>query len=102
MGRYTVWCEDLGQEQSDGKKFAEGGPREAATEWARWNDWNSAEYAIVGGKDAEVCVYDEHSGAVSRWTVSGEAVPQYRARPATSNASVERPSCREEKHDGTD
>lgn len=86
MGTYTVWCEDLGQEQRDGKRFAEGGPREAAAEWARWSDWHSADFSIVGGQDAEVCVYDERTGAVSRWTVSGESVPEYRARPAKPNS----------------
>lgn len=94
MGTYTVWCEHLGQEQSDGKRFSEGGPREAATAWAQWHDQHSAEYGIASGRETEVCVYDERTGAVSFWTVRGEAVPTYWARPVKPNAGLNRPGNR--------
>lgn len=88
MGTYIVWCEDLGQEQSDGKKLAEAGPREAAQEWARWQDHSSAEYSIVGGAEMVVSVYDEGSGDRTHWRVTGEAVPEYRARPVTPKDAI--------------
>ena len=90
MGTYIVWCPGYGQEQSDGKRFAEGGPREAASEWAQWHDQHSAEYGIASGRDTEVCVYDERTGAVTTWAVRGEAVPTYWARPVTPNAEAHR------------
>ena len=59
----------------------------AATEWAEKNDRDSAEYHIVGGHDATVNVRDLETDEVTRYTVSGEAVPQYTAREITEGGA---------------
>ncbi len=80
MGLYLVWCEELGQKQNDGKQFAEAGPREAAQEWARWQDWHSAEFSIVGGREVDVHVEHLDNGNRTRWRVTGKSVPEYSAK----------------------
>lgn len=81
MGRYSVWCEGLGQERRDGKTFAEAGALEAAQAWASWNDQHGAERGIVGGREMDVIVEDLDKGDRSRWRVTGGYVPEYRAQP---------------------
>jgi hypothetical protein len=80
MGRYRVWCPDLGQEQNDGQACSAIDPRTAAEEWGEWCDRTSAEYSIVAGNDSKVLVLDLDSGETTEWIVSGESVPKYTAR----------------------
>lgn len=81
MNRYRIWCPDLGQEESDAQARSAIDAQEAAEEWAEWHDWYSAEYGIVGGKERKVFVRDIDGSEISEWTVTGESVPLYRARP---------------------
>ncbi len=74
-----MWCPDLGQSDADGRWIEAGGPHTATEEWARWHDYSSAEYSIVGGKVYEVIVRDE-DGNEGRYAVEGESVPHYRTR----------------------
>lgn len=90
MGRYIVWCPDIGQEQEDGAKVTARCPQTAAQEWADWQDRRSAEYSIVGGTDVTVTVLDINSGERRDWIVSGESVPIYRARLKDDRLGVPR------------
>lgn len=53
-------------------------PQYLVERWAQRHDSNG-DYTIVGGSEAEVWVRDE-DGKVTKWTVYGEAVPEYHAR----------------------
>jgi hypothetical protein len=80
MGRYRIWCPDLGQEESDAQACTAFDSREAAEEWAEWSDRTSAEYTIAGGTERNVLVRDLDNGEASEWTLTGESVPTYIAR----------------------
>lgn len=56
---------------------------EAAETWAERSDADSAEYHILSGYEPTVTVRDE-DGNVTRWRVSGESEPQYRAKEIES------------------
>lgn len=82
MPKFKVWCHDeRGQDESDARVIDAYGADEAAREWARRDDSSSAEYSIASGWDLHVTVRDEQ-GADAIFLVSGEAIPQYYARPA--------------------
>lgn len=76
---YNVWCPDRGYGPDDGRAFNAIGPADAAQQWALCDDYESCEFTIAKGQDIAVTVSD---GANEwRYVVSGEAVPQYTARP---------------------
>jgi hypothetical protein len=82
MREFRVWREDEGD--FDAWSTTADTAEWAAEEWAEHEDWSSAEYDIVSGRDEPVvCVRDVGTGEVTRWRVSGEAIPSYSAREAT-------------------
>lgn len=68
---------------SDGGSGIEANtPRDAAEKWAQEMDGSTVEYLIAGKQqDAVVVVTEANTGRKSQWTVIGETVPVYRARP---------------------
>ena len=62
----------------------------AARKWADSYDCDTAEYSIVGGRYEPVVMVRDEDGKISRFRVSGEAVPSYTARAVTAE-SRERP-----------
>jgi hypothetical protein len=74
---FYVWNPDHSDGNDTRKTFASDA-EDAVEEWAERDDADSAEYSIVGGEDAEVCVKDG-AGNVTRWRVSGESMPSYSA-----------------------
>lgn len=77
MQMFQVWRED---DPSHVSKINAFDAEEAAKEWARVDDWNSAEYAIVGGREEPTLVVQSADNIVRRFTVTGESVPHYMAR----------------------
>lgn len=78
---YLVWCPSRGATKEDGRRILAYCPGYAVERWAEWDDASSADYPIVGGTPLEVLVAEEAMGAVEqRFVVSGESVPQYRAK----------------------
>ena len=57
--KYQVWCPDNGDTESDSRTFEAFDAELAAAYWAHWHDDYTADYTIVGGTDATVCVRDE-------------------------------------------
>jgi hypothetical protein len=77
---WLVWQPDDGATEDDARKIHARTPAEAAERWAEWDDYNSAEYSIVGGSDATVCVRRADGGEALLFVVSGESVPSYSAK----------------------
>lgn len=86
MEKFTVWCPEHGSSFEDGRQFEAVDAEMAAEEWAAWEDAWSAEYTIVGGGEKTVIVRGE-DGQEQTFTVTGESVPQYRARRVASQAA---------------
>lgn len=86
--RYIVWAPDDGGAEEDGKKFHAQSASAAAEQWAEWSDRHSADYNIARGSDAVVHVRAEDGGETFAFTVTGETVPLYSARPATMPAQT--------------
>lgn len=58
-------------------------PSAAVCEWARCYDRHSVEYPIARSQERPVVIVTDESGrSCGEWIVEGEAVPEYRARPA--------------------
>jgi hypothetical protein len=86
---YEVWSPEDGETRAEAKRLDATGPREAAEEWARLDDWYSAEGLIVSGRSTPVvCVARVGSDDVSAWRVTGRSVPVYDARPVKVPAEV--------------
>ena len=81
MTRYVVWRPDYGQTRKDGCAIEASCPQYAVQEWAKRSDCEGADYLIVSGRDTpEVMVAEAYSSLPPfRYSVSGEAVPSYRA-----------------------
>ena len=78
---FRVWSTERGQTKEDGLRIVAYDAEMAAVRWAEWDDASSADYTIVGGTPAEVVVAEDRDEAPEhRFIVSGESVPQYRAR----------------------
>ena len=76
MSKYIVWRKDADRE--DGKQIEADYERQAAEKWAEWRDAWSADYTIVGGEEAEVCVALDQDGSDHMcFRVRGESVPVY-------------------------
>ena len=76
---FLLWRPDYGETEDDARRIHASSASAAAEQWAERNDADSAEYGIVGGSDATVCVRCP-DGKTRTYIVSGEAVPQYHAR----------------------
>lgn len=90
MTEYVVWNPSNGQTQEDGRHIDAHCARSAVEQWAQHDDAESADYTIVAGSPAEVMVSDCDGGEPERYSVSGESVPEYRAR-LLCNAVMSRP-----------
>ena len=84
--KFDVVPVDHGYDRDDAWKVQCHDAKEAAERLAR--DWDcQGDYDIVGGRtDMVVDVYAE-DGTETRWTVVGEAVPEYTARPVKEDES---------------
>jgi len=69
----TVW---ESQYPEDTSEYYEVDPQYAAEAFAE--EWDQDEHTLLGGTELTVHVQDDE-GKVTRWTVTGEAVPQYSA-----------------------
>lgn len=81
---WFVWDPETSNE-SDARSFSAHSAEAAVEIWAEREDRCSAEYSIARGREAPtVCVRANQSEApTQRFTVTGEAVPSYRARKVT-------------------
>ncbi len=77
--KYQVWCPENGDTESDSRTFEAFDSELAAAYWADWHDGYTADYTIVGGADATVCVQDA-DGAILQFTVSGRMEQAYSSR----------------------
>ncbi len=76
---FLVWR--IEDPEDDAGVFEALDERQAAEKWAEDDDASSAEYRIVGGRsEPDVYVRRLPDGVTQRFTVTGEAVPHYRAR----------------------
>lgn len=76
---FRVWYPETGQTIDDAKSVKGFDHESAATNWADWYDYDSNDYAIVGGQVAEVCVLGAGETEPKRVRVSGEMTRSYRA-----------------------
>jgi len=77
--KYQVWDEETG-DQFVAQTVEAFDHEAAAEEWARQDDWGSAEYGIVSGRHTPVvCVRQVGTEDVRRFSVRGEAEPVYYA-----------------------
>lgn len=67
-----------GDDVSDYPVIRANDPEEAAVRFAEQFD-SGGDYTIMGGSDQVVFVLDAY-GKLSKWRVSGEAIPSYHAR----------------------
>ena len=64
--------------------------RDAAAEWGRQEDWNTAEYSIAGGATVRVHVCPAYSdGPIQRFDVYAITDPCYMARPVREEEAEE-------------
>jgi hypothetical protein len=78
MPKFMVWSPDQGSTEADAREIEAFDASSAAEEWADRDDCESAEYQIVRGSNAKVCVRDGER--VRTFDVSGETVALYAAR----------------------
>lgn len=78
---WRVWCPDQGEDgPDDGRDVRDVAAQYAAEKWAETEDHDYYEYDIIAQRQRPVVhVLDPATGAVTRWRVTGEAVPQYHA-----------------------
>lgn len=74
---YLVWPAD--EDESDARKIEAMDAENAAEEWAREKDWDSADFAIANGSDATVLVRPIDGGEIEAWLVRGWSAPVYSA-----------------------
>lgn len=79
--KFKVWCQDRGSTEDDARQIEAFDAEAAAEKWAEWDDHHSADYLIIGGTPATVCVRD--GDKVRTFTVHGEPAPHYHARELT-------------------
>lgn len=85
---WLVWRPEYGESEDDARLVMAPSAEAAAADFGEHDDSHSADYTIVGGTDVLMCVRRAtDDGApvgelVERFMVSGETVPQYRARKA--------------------
>lgn len=79
MKKHLVWCPELGSGPEDGREIMAHDHEDAACEWARREDAESADYWIVGGDGTAVVVRDP-GGDEKTLRVTGEPDIHYVAR----------------------
>lgn len=77
MNRYLVWEESESRE--DARKIEAHSRWDAAKKWAERDDYESAEFSIVKGNMVVVRVEDAETGEVTRFEITGAAIPIYYA-----------------------
>jgi hypothetical protein len=77
---FLVWYPDNGETEEDASEFREYDAEAAAEAWADDYERRCAEYRIAAGESTVEVMVKASDGAVTRWSVSGECVPQYYAR----------------------
>ena len=87
--KYDVWCPDLGSGPEDAMAFEAFDAEHAAAEWAYWEDGHSADYWIVGGQDARVCVREHSGGTVYEFVVQGRIERAYSAHAVPANNRID-------------
>ena len=75
MSRYLVWNED----ETRGVRVNAMSAEWAAEEWAKIDDYESAEYSIANGSEVVVSVEDVATGEVVRFNVRGRIESVYTA-----------------------
>lgn len=78
MKEYTVWNPDQGETKEDGRVIQARDAIKACELWAERDDYESAEYSIVGGEDV-ILMVEMGDGSIRSAHVTGEAVPTYYA-----------------------
>ena len=86
--KYDVWCPDIGSGPEDATVFEAHAEYAAAEAWADREDAQSADYWIVGGTDANVCVRQHGKEEICEFVVSGRQERAYSAKPVPPNAEV--------------
>jgi hypothetical protein len=76
---WWVWDADDGETREDACKYYGILPERAVEKWAENRD-NQGDYTIVGGHTAVVCVVKDGKENPIKVEVTGETVPEYRAR----------------------
>lgn len=79
--KFKAWSPDSGSTEEDAREVRAFSAEQAAEIWAEFEDSYSADYNIVRGTPANVCVRDGEK--VRKFIVVGETVAQYRAREET-------------------
>lgn len=75
--KFAVWSPDLGSTEDDAREIEAFDAESAAEKWADREDCESADYWIVRGTPAKVCVRE--GDKVRTFTVHGETVAAYHA-----------------------
>lgn len=83
--KFDVWCPGIGGGPDDARTFDAFDAECAASEWARWEDARSADYWIVGGENARVCVRAKGGTAVHEFIVQGRMERVYISRALPAN-----------------
>jgi len=79
--RFAVWCPEYDQTEEEGSKQILALSAEHAVElWARQEDYESAEYDIVGGRESPVVNVRCNGGRLLSFEVYGEMLASYRAK----------------------
>ena len=79
MKKYIVWCPGLGGGPEHGREITAHDHEDAACQWARRSDADSADYWIAGGDGTTVVVRDS-DGDEQTLCITGEPDINYRAR----------------------
>lgn len=84
MPMFRIWWPERGQTREDAMPVRGFDAESAANNWADWYDYDSSDYAIVGGEIAEIMVLADGDSEPVKMTVHGEMTRTYRARAATT------------------
>lgn len=79
MKTFLVWCPDMGSGREDAHEIQAYDHESAAKGWAEREDWWSAEYSIVSGRETPTVCVAEGEEPEQQFIVSGESVPQHYA-----------------------
>lgn len=77
---FVVWSPEEDQTQDDGERIRALDAQHAAELWADKAGRVSCEFLLLSGETITVCVFNEKTKEITRWQVSGEAIPHYNAR----------------------
>lgn len=81
MKTFRVWRPEWSNTEDDGRNIPGWDAKNAAERYADMIDTEGADYLIVGGQEATICVRD--GDRVRTFVVTGETVAHYSAREKT-------------------